>query len=301
MKIVASGLSGLIGGPLGQALSQKYDLVVLKRGASRKPARWGLEMRWDARSTGEWAGEVDGAYAVINLSGEPIAGKRWTAPQKKELRNSRLNTTRAFVEAISRAKIKPQVFVNASAVGFYGGRGDEVLDEGSSQGEGFLAELCAEWEAEALKAGAFGTRVALLRTGVVMAREGGALGKMLLPFRLGLGGPLGDGRQWMSWIHFEDEVAAILKVLETPALCGPINLSAPNPVRMKEFAGVLAGTLKRPALFHVPAPALKVLLGEMAGMLLTGQKALPRKLLAAGFRFRFENLEASLGDLLISS
>lgn len=282
-KIVVAGGGGLIGKPLVQRLSQKYEVVRLRREVM------------DA-----WPEEVEGAWAVINLCGEPIAGKRWTQKQKKILRDSRILTTRAVIEAARKAKDRPKVLVNASAVGYYGARGGTALDESSSAGEGFLPGLCQEWEGEAKKAEALGTRVALVRTGIVLAKEGGALAKMLPPFRFFLGGPLGDGKQVLSWIHLEDGVNAIAFILENPSLTGPVNLTAPNPVTMKGFAQALGRVLRRPSCFPVPALVLKILLGEMSGMLLTGQNALPSKLLNHGFRFRFHRLEDALRDLLLS-
>ncbi len=285
MKIVASGMSGFIGKPLSVKLAQKHELIFLKRLSS-------------APAPGNWANAVDGADAVINLSGEPIAGKRWTKAQKKELITSRLNTTRALVEAIGKAKNKPHVFINASAIGFYGDRGSLPLQENASAGIGFLPDVCKEWERQAFKAESFGVRTILLRTGVVLGKNGGAMAKMLPPFQLGLGGPLGNGKQYMSWIHLEDEVSAIVHVLENTQIRGPVNLTAPNAVTMGQFAKTLGKVLKRPALFSVPAPVLKILLGEMATMLLEGQNVEPKVLLDSGFHFKFPNLESALNDLV---
>jgi hypothetical protein len=300
LKVVACGVSGLIGQPLSAALLDKgYEVVRLVR--RKGPAISGARERevwWWPPALGDWVKEIDGAHAVINLSGEPIAGRRWTPAQKKELRSSRLNATKAVVESISQAKNKPKVLVNASAVGFYGPRDSSQIDEGAEGGSDFLSELCREWEKEARKAEAFGVRVVSLRTGIVLSRDGGALAKMLPPFRFFLGGPLGSGRQFLSWIHIEDEVAAILKALEDPSLKGPVNLTAPEPVPMKEFAAVLGRVLRRPSVFRVPGFVLKLLLGEMAGLLLTGQNVTPRKLVEAGFRFRHPKLETALRALL---
>ncbi|MBI4432553.1 MAG: TIGR01777 family protein [Candidatus Omnitrophica bacterium] len=284
MKIVGFGMSGLIGGALGRKLTQRHDLVLLKRGVD-----------WDARALGPWAKRIDGADAVINLSGEPIVGKRWTAGQKKAIRDSRVLATRVIVEAIAAARAKPKALLNASATGFYGARDpDEVLTENSPAGEGFLADVCREWERTALRARDYGVRTVCLRTSPVLAREGGMLKKMLPPFRAGLGGPLGSGRQIVSWIHIEDEEGAILKCLEDVSLEGPVNLASPNPVPMKEFTRTLARALHRPAFFKVPAFALKILLGEMADMLVTGQKVLPEKLLRAGYVFNHPILDEAL-------
>ena len=295
MKIVAAGIGGFIGKPLEKRLAEKYEVVRLVRGASSAS---GKSLTWQPPVLGEWAKEINGADAVLNLSGEPISGKRWTKAQKKELITSRLNATRSLVDAIGAAKNKPKVFVSASAIGFYGPHGDEPLTEAAPAGSGFLADVCREWERQALKAEAYGVRTVLLRTGVVLGKGGGALAKMLPPFRMGLGGPLGNGRQYLSWIHLQDEIDAILFALENPSLRGPVNLTAPNPASMAEFAKAIGGALRRPAVFPVPAPVLKILLGEMSEMLLTGQNVLPEALLKNGFHFRFPGIGAALGDLL---
>ena len=203
-------------------------------------------------------------------------------------------TTRALADAIRAAAKKPRVLVNASAVGYYGGRGDEVLDEGSAPGNDFLAGVVKEWEREAQRAG---VRSVQVRTGVVLAKEGGALARMLLPFKAFLGGPIGSGKQWFPWIHVADEVAAILWCIDRDALSGPVNLVAPGIVTMKEFAQALGRALHRPALFPVPAAPLRILLGEMAEVLLDGQRAVPKKLLDSGFRFRFAAVDEALRDL----
>ncbi len=294
MKIVASGMSGFIGRPLLERLKNKHEVVCLKR---RGPAKAG-EVLWDPAVRGEWMRLVDGADAVLNLSGEPIAGKRWTKAQKKELITSRLNTVRALADAMSAAQQKPKVFVSASAIGFYGDRGNEPVTEASAPGSGFLPDVCREWERQALKAESLGIRTVLLRTGVVLGRNGGALAKMLPPFKMGIGGPLGNGRQVLSWIHMDDELSAIEYALENPSLRGPVNLTSPEPATMSEFARALGKALKRPALFAVPAPVLKILLGEMSEMLLTGQRVMPEALQKSGFKFRFQGLGKALEDLV---
>ena len=297
MKVIISGASGFIGTELKRALTGRHELVCLKRKKPLRQQSGYREILWDPQTAGDWMKEMDGADAVINLSGEPIAGKRWTAARKKELILSRLTTTRALVEAIGKAGAKPRVLLNASAIGWYGDRGAEPLEESSKPGAGFLPDLCKEWERQASKADAYGVRVVLLRTGIVLGRGGGALAKMLPPFRLGLGGPLGSGRQVMSWIHLEDEVGAIVFALENPAVKGPVNLTAPEPVSMSEFALGLGKALHRPAVLPAPAFVLKALLGEMSELLLTGQKVLPQALLSAGYRFRYPALEPALKDL----
>ncbi len=301
MKIVVCGMSGLIGRPLTTALLQKHELVVLRRKlAPAKSAYSGREVLWNPPYLSDnWTKEINGASAVINLSGEPIAGKHWTADQKKELRNSRIHTTRAILAAIAQARVKPKILINASAIGFYGPRDSTPVDETTGGGSGFLAELCREWETEALKAKEMGVRTALLRTGIVLAKEGGALAKILPIFKLGAGGPLGSGKQFMSWIHIEDEVGAVVKILEDPSIEGPVNLTAPQPVTMAQFALALGKAVKRPARLPVPGFVLKLLLGEMSEMLLTGQNVYPKKLTKAGFKFKYPSLEPALMELLL--
>ncbi len=299
MKIVACGITGLVGRPLAKALSQKYDLVCLRRKlSSGGAATLGREVLWDPSRPGEWTKELEGAYAVINLSGEPIAGKRWTQNQKNQLRDSRVQTTKTIVDAIIQAKARPKVLLNASAIGFYGSRGNEILNEESAGGSDFLSGVCAQWEKEARRAESFDVRVVNLRTGIVLAREGGALAKMITPFRMFLGGPLGSGEQMMSWVHIEDEVGGILKALEDNEIRGPLNLTAPNPVTMGEFARTLGHVMRRPSVFPVPGFVLKILLGEMSALLLTGQRVQPQKLTQRGFHFRHETLDHALRSLV---
>lgn len=292
MKVLVAGSSGLIGRALSEKLvSRRHEAVRLKRTP-------GAEVIWAGPSGRDWRDELPQADAVINLSGEPIADKRWTKTQKKALIESRLRTTRAIVDAFTVSARRPKILINASAVGYYGPRGDEALTEDAGPGKGFLSDLCREWERQARKAESLGVRVVLLRTGIVLAKQGGALQKMLPPFRFFMGGPLGSGRQMMSWIHLEDEVNAILAALENESLKGPINLTAPHAATMRDFARTLGRVVKRPAAFPVPAPALQLLLGEMSEMLLTGQNAVPDRLLKSGFRFRFPDLEPALKDLV---
>lgn len=283
MKIVIAGSSGLVGTALQQELKSKgHEVVTLNR--SRM---------------GDWVNEIEGAGAAINLAGEPIAGKRWSPKQKQIIRDSRIQTTRAIVEGIRRTQSKPEVLINASAIGFYGPRGDEKLDENStSKGTGFLADTCAEWENEALKVKNLGVRLVLLRTGIILAKNGGAMTKMLPPFRLGLGGPIGNGQQYMSWIHLADEVGAIIKTLEDKKIQGPVNLTAPQSVPMKIFTKDLGRELRRPAIFLVPGFVLKFVLGEMSEMLLTGQNVYPTKLVEAGYHFKYPALDSALHEIL---
>lgn len=277
MRVAIAGASGLIGTELSQLLAERGDEVV-------KLPRLG---------TAPWS--VAGADAVVNLAGANIAGRRWNAAYKKEIENSRLLSTRALVEAISTAARKPRVLVNASAVGFYGPSGDELLEESAPPGGDFLARVVQAWEAEARKAT---IRSVQFRTGVVLSRQGGALQQMLLPFKAFVGGPIGRGQQWFPWIHIADEVAAILSCIVRESLAGPVNLVAPGIVTMKEFAKALGRALHRPSWAPVPLAALRIALGEVAEVLASGQRAVPRKLLESGFQFRYPELPPAFRDLL---
>lgn len=292
-------MGGLIGSPLSIELAKNHELVRLTRKQSAiSKGLPGREVLWRPDRIGDWAKEIDGADAVINLCGEGIADRRWTSSRKHALRDSRLTPTRTLVEAISLASKRPRVLLNASAIGFYGPRDNYLVDEGTGPGVGFLSELCTEWEYEARRAEAYNLRVTSLRTGIILAKNGGALAKIVPPFRFFLGGPLGSGKQLMSWIHIDDEVRGIVKALEDPFLQGPVNLTTPSCVTMNEFSATLGKVLRRPSIFRVPAFALKALLGEMSGLLLTGQKVYPQKLKQAGFTFHFESLEEALRSLL---
>jgi hypothetical protein len=235
--------------------------------------------------------------AVVHLAGEPIA-QRWTAAAKQRIRESRVEATRRLVAQLAKLERAPRVLVAASAIGIYGSRGDEVLTEASAPGSDFLAEICVAWEQAAREAAALGIRVVSVRFGIVLGREGGALARMLPPFRLGVGGRLGSGRQWMSWIHLEDALGLLEFALGRDALAGPLNATAPNPVVNAEFTRRLAAALHRPAFTPAPAFALKLMFGEMAGMLLNGQRVEPRAALAAGYTFRYPELAPALNQLL---
>ncbi len=227
---------------------------------------------------------------MINLAGEPIPAKRWTPSQKEKIRASRVNTTRALVAAIGKAKMKPEILLNASAIGYYGPCGDETVVEDTEPGGGFVSQVCIQWEAEAKKAEEYGVRVVLLRTGIVLGQGGGALAKMLLPFKLFIGGPLGTGRQWFSWIHMEDEVGLIVHLLQKGNATGAVNATAPNPVTMKEFCRTLGKVLGRPSWAPVPSFMLRLLTGEMADVIITGQRVLPEKAKKLGYTFKYPDL-----------
>ena len=275
MNVIVAGATGLIGTELTKALRARGDQVLaLPRYGS---APW----------------QVEGFDAVVNLAGENLAAKRWSPEFKKKILDSRVETTRALVDAIGRASRKPRVLVNASAVGFYGGRGDETVDESAAPGSDYLSGVVQAWEAEARKAK---VRSVQIRTGIVLSSKGGALQPMLPPFRAFVGGPIGSGKQWFPWIHLADEVGAILWCLDHD-LEGPVNLVAPGIVTMKEFAKALGGALHRPSAFPVPGAALKLLLGEFAEVILDGQRAVPKKLFDKGFRFRFTDVNDALKDL----
>lgn len=294
MDIVLSGGTGFIGKALRAELArQGHKVVVLARanapvGPNETPALW------DGRSEGPWARHVDGADAVVNLAGEPVVGGRWTGARKRQLEESRVLAAKALVEAMAAAKKKPHAFVSASAVGYYGDVPDGDVTEESPNGSDFLARLCARWEAEAGAASEIGVRTVVFRLGVVLGPGGGALAKMVPPFRLFIGGPLGSGLQWLPWVSLEDVTGAVLFAIQDYALAGPVNLTAPDPLRMKDFCATLGRALGRPSWAPVPGFMLRLLMGEAAGMLLGGQRALPKKLLAAGFRFRHPDADSAL-------
>jgi len=300
MKILITGGTGLIGRRLAAELvADGHEVVVLTRRPERADLPPGVEAAgWDGRTSHGWGPLVDGDTALVNLAGENIAGGRWTTGQKKRIRESRLDAGRAVVEAVGKAPQAPRVLLQASAVGYYGPRGDAEVTEQSPAGKDFLASVCAAWEDSTAAVEERGVRRVVLRTGVVLDPEGGALPKMMLPFKLFAGGPAGDGEQWMPWIHAADEIAAIRFLLDQEDAIGPYNLTAPHPVTNGELSRALGKVLHRPALLRAPAFALRLALGEMADVVLTGQRALPRRLLEAGFRFRFPEIQEALRDLL---
>jgi uncharacterized protein (TIGR01777 family) len=287
MRVLLTGGTGFIGDAVARGLrAAGHDVTIVSRHPGHVPAK---AIPWDG--VGAAMPETD---AVVNLAGEPIAEGRWTSPRKATILASRIDATRVVVEAIRTAATRPRVLVNASAIGFYGPRGDETLDEAAPAGEGFLAEVCRRWEAEAFRARDLDVRVVALRFGVVLGPGGGALAKMLLPFRACLGGRLGSGKQWMSWIHRDDVVGLVLAALGADAYAGPVNATAPTPVRNRDFTAALARAVHRPAMLPVPGIALRLALGEMASMLLTGQRVVPAAATAAGFVFRHPELDAAL-------
>ncbi|HXG93725.1 MAG TPA: TIGR01777 family oxidoreductase [Blastocatellia bacterium] len=298
MKILVTGATGLIGRSLCASLAAEgHSVTGLSRSPERAAGVAARMLEWNPMVGPPPEESLSNLDAIVHLAGEPIAARRWTAEQKKRIRDSRILSTKNLVDGLRAAQSKPEVLVGGSAVGFYGERGDEELDESSAQGSGFMSELCAEWEQEAARARSLGIRVVHLRTGVVLSRDGGALKKMLTPFKLGLGGKLASGRQWFPWIHIEDIIGIIRFAIASAALSGPVNGAAPEPVTNAEFTRELARALHRPAFFTVPEFALRLALGEMADALLMSQRVLPKAALAAGYQFRFPRLGAALDDL----
>src|ERR1051325_6997753 len=301
MKVLVTGSTGLVGAALVNALAHDGHTVSrLMRPLSvvSGVTKEGFDVAWNP-ATGELGGAGVGADVVVNLAGASIAGGRWTRERKELLRTSRIDTTRALVNALAKMNARPRVLLSASAIGIYGDRGDEMLTEGSKPGTDFLANLAREWEAEALKAEALGIRVVLARFGIILARHGGALAKMLLPFKLGAGGRLGSGKQWMSWVTLDDVVGVLRFAIENSSVRGAGNVVSPAPAQNAEFTKVLAKALHRPALFPAPAFALRLALGEMAdALLLSSQRVKPQALEKLGYLFLHADLSSALNIVL---
>ena len=306
MKILVTGSTGLVGTALVGRLAREGHTVcrLIRPGTTEKVlpeergGAGGFAVSWNPE-TEELGGAGVGPDAVVNLAGAPIAGGRWSARRKELLRTSRIDTTRALVNALAKMNVRPSVLISASAIGIYGNRGDEVLNEDSAAGSDFLSVVAGGWEAEALQAEALGIRVVLARFGIVLAKHGGALPSMMLPFKLGAGGRIGNGQQWVSWVTLEDVVQALRFAIEKNSVRGAINVVAPNPTRNTEFTTVLAGTMHRPAFFPAPAFALRLVLGEMAdALLLSSQRVVPKRLEESGFVFTYPDLRTALGATL---
>jgi hypothetical protein len=292
MRILISGASGLIGRALTERLRSAGDTVLVL--ARRKAEESKGEVGWDPDAGVLDSSRLGDLDAVVHLAGRPIAS-RWNEETKKAIRDSRVRSTKLLAEVVSQLPRRPKVFLSASAVGFYGSRGDESLDESSAPGTGFLAEVCREWEGAAAAARDAGIRTVELRTGLVLSRKGGMLARVLPPFKMGAGGVVGTGRQWMSWISLADVTAAIQYAIGAEELSGPVNLTAPQPVPNAEFTRTLGKLLGRPRLVPLPVFAVRLLFGEMGDeLLLSGQKVLPKKLLASGFQFTHPDLESAL-------
>lgn len=296
VKALVTGATGLIGRHLVQCLREPRVLARDPAGATRQLGVKDV-IAWHAEQPIP-PGALDDVDVVFHLAGDPIARGRLTAAKKKRVRDSRVLGTRNMVAAIRDAVRRPRVLVCASAIGFYGSRGDEELNEESAAGTGFLAELCQDWEKEALAARALGVRVVCTRTGVVLAREGGALSSMRPAFQLGVGGPLGSGQQWMSWIHIDDVVGLLLHAAERAEVLGPLDVCAPHPSRNIDFSHALGRAMHRPTWVRAPAAALRLALGEMADVVLASQRVIPAKAAATGYAFRFGTLDVALQDLL---
>jgi uncharacterized protein len=297
MKILISGASGLVGKALVSVLRAEGHSVVrlVRPGSAASPG----DIDWDPTAATISVSAMEGAEAVVHLSGASIAQGRWTPARKAILRSSRIDTTRVLVDALASLRQKPRVFVCASAIGCYGNRSDEILTESSAIGTDFLALLVRDWEAEANRAEQSGIRTVLLRFGVILSGEGGALLQMLLPFKFGLGGRLSSGEQWMSWIALEDAVGIVRAALANERFAGPLNVVAPSPLRNAGFTRIAAAALHRPAIFAAPAFALRIALGEMAdALLLASQRVIPERLLAAGYSFQFAEFETALRAML---
>jgi uncharacterized protein len=304
MKIVIAGATGFVGTPLSALLIQEgHELTILTRKIQKTASRSKRvrHIEWNPEDESSVVREVDGTDAIINLAGESVVKKRWTKHQKKIIVTSRCNATQILVRSIRDAKSKPKVLLNASAVGFYGPRSGISLDESATPGKGFLANTCKAWEAHAVRAKDFGVRVVRLRIGAVFGKSGGALEKIVPPFRMFVGGALGSGNQWVSWIHLQDVVHIIHFCLTHESISGVVNVTAPQPVTNKVFSLVLAQVLKRPCLVPVPSIALKLLVGEMADeLLVVGQRAIPKKMTEAGYVFQYPEIRGALQHILTS-
>ncbi len=303
MQVVIAGGTGFIGQALCAALSQAgHHVVLLTRRKEESQRSLGAHVtpaEWNGQEAGAWEQSLEGADAVINLAGASIADGRWTDSRKHLLTESRILPTRLLVDAIARCSSKPHTLISASGIGYYGPNDDRTLTEESPRGQGFLADLCLAWEREALRAKTFDIRVVLLRIGMVLGPDGGALAKMLPPFQFYLGGPILPGTQWVSWIHRHDLLGLIQWLLATPNISGPINAVAPEAVTMAQFCKVLGQVLHRPSWLPVPTFALKIALGELATLMTTGQRIIPEKALLAGYTFHHPKLDSALWNILI--
>jgi len=301
-KIIITGATGLIGKKLSDALIDRGDEVIIftrNRETAKSLFPNAMEcVEWNYQHPEQWKSKIENSDAVIHLAGTNVFAKRWSDSFKKEILESRELSTKNLVEAIGKSKNKPSVFISASGVGFYGDCGETILNEKSPKGNDFLAKVCEVWESESRKIGEFGIRNVQIRTGLVLSTEDGALKQMLPPFKLFIGGPLGNGKQWSSWLHIADIVGIYLLAIDNKNLSGAINAASPNPVRMEEFAKTLGKVLHRPSLISVPKIVLKIIVGEAAEVVLASQRIDVKKLLKSGYKFKFEILEESLKELI---
>lgn len=299
MKVVITGGSGLIGRALSTALLQQGDevLVLTRNPQTARVLPGARAVGWDGVTASGWVDAADGAGAIVNLAGESLASGRWSAERKVRIRQSRVNAGKAVAAAVQEMPHKPGVVLQASGIGCYGSSDDRVIDESVPYGSDYLSSVCVDWEASTRAVEELNVRRAVLRTGIVLSRQGGALSPLLLTTRWFVGGPLGNARQWWPWIHIDDEVAAILFLIKQASASGIFNLVSPDPVRMGEFGRTLASVLNRPYWLPAPAFALKFLLGEMSTVVLDGQRAVPKRLLEAGFQFKYPNLHSALTSL----
>ncbi len=306
MRVFVTGGTGLVGRRLVRALTGRGDeVVVLTRRAAQARELFGpgaSVVEGDPMQPGTWMDAVTDCDAVVHLAGENVFGRRWNAAFKELLHDSRVLGTRHVVEALARKPLRsdgrPRVLVNASAIGFYGPHGDKELDEDSPAGDDFLAHVCIDWEKEAVAVEKAGVRCVRVRVGVVLDREGGALAKLLTPFKLFAGGPVAGGRQWMSWIHHDDLVGLLLLAVDRDEACGPLNGTAPNPVTNRDFSKALGRALHRPSFFPTPGFLLRLVVGKAAEVVATGQRVLPRRALALGYAFRYPTVDAALQHIL---
>lgn len=297
-SILVTGGSGFIGSRLVPVLiGDGYEVTVLTRNADKTAEHFNGSVT--AITQLDNLSNTDGFDIVINLAGQGITDRRWTASVKKQLRDSRIATTRNLISFLRTAERKPALLISGSAIGYYGDQGDAIIDEHVSSGSGFSSKLCSDWEHEAAQAEELGIRTCYLRTGIVLGNNGGALSKMLPAFKLGLGGPMGDGRQWMSWIHIDDLAGIVMHLIKHDDISGAVNGTAPCPVTNKVFSSTLGSVLNRPAVLPMPAFVLKMMLGEMAQeLLLSGQRVMPEKILAAGYDFQYAEIENALRDVV---
>lgn len=301
-RIIITGATGLIGKKLANALIDRGDeVIVFSRDAEKAKSIFPKAIdcvEWNYRNPDSWKSKLENADAVIHLAGINLFSKRWNDDFKKAVLESREVSTKNLVEAIKSCANKPEVFISASGIGYYGDCGETVLDENSPKGNDFLADVCEVWESESRNIGEYGIRNVQIRTGLVLSPEDGALKQMLPAFKFFIGGPLGNGKQWSSWLHIDDIVGIYLQALDNQQLQGAINAASPNPVRMKEFAKTLGKVLKRPTLFPVPQFALKIVVGEAAEVVTASQRIDANKILDSGYKFKFDKLELALKDLL---